>query len=404
MTNISRNKSTLPHLVLVWLCLTSTAPFIFYSWPYHPYKALTFVCLAIMTIILTYTKKFSLSKNITLVFCTQIAYYVIISIAFSAYKNINLCIQLIACMVIVPYIKQFISFRSFAKSYIIIIIAMGIGGVIMFFLHMLIGINPLFEVPYSESGITYFLGLTSTNIYYGTEGIRLIRFSGFFDEPGMFALYAILALLINKIYFDNKKYEKLLIFTTLFTLSMAFYIIVIIYFILFYFQQKYIKYGIAIFLAGSLCYVILNNYSGDNNTMKYLRKFTIERFEKSDDGRLKGNNRIINAEIDKSQFKKSPLWGNPNSNQAGANIYTILARYGIIGSFFYYLPLIYLIFLVFKTHGHFGNIGLKVIMLLLVNFAHRPEFSATITTLILYTMIYKFEEYTYESISHHSGS
>ena len=31
-------------LLLVWITLTSTFPFMFYTWPYHPYKILTFVC------------------------------------------------------------------------------------------------------------------------------------------------------------------------------------------------------------------------------------------------------------------------------------------------------------------------------------------------------------------------
>lgn len=306
---MQRKKNSFWHLVLVWMTLTSTFPFIFYTWPFHPYKLLTFVCLLVMVFLLIVCKgQFSISRNIVYVFTLQIVYYLIISLTFFVFDTYNLVIQIVSCLVIFAYIKQYISFPLFAKSYILLMIYMGIGGVITFFLHALIGLNPLFEIQYSASGISYFLGLTTTNVYYNLDSLRIIRFSGFFDEPGAFALYSIFALVLNKIYFDNRRYETLLIATTLFTFSMAYYVIISVYFILFYTKIEFVKYYIIIVSVIALLGLYLNNYSGDNKTIEYLERFTFDRFETSDDGLLKGDNRVDAQKMDKEVFANNLLW------------------------------------------------------------------------------------------------
>lgn len=393
MKNIQRTKNSFWHLALIWVTLTSTFPFIFYTWPFHPYKLLTSACLILMILLLLVCKsKVSISKNIVYVFILQIIYYLIISLAYFTFDIYNLVIQIISCLVICIYIKQYISFPLFAKSYILFIIYMGIGGVITFFIHVFIGLNPLFEIQYSASGISYFLGLTTTNVYYNLDSLRIIRFSGFFDEPGAFALYSIFALILNKIYYKNRSYEILLIFTTVFTFSMAYYVIIFMYFVLFYAKMKYIKYYMMVVFAIAVFGFYLNNYSGDNRTIEYLERFTFERFETSDDGLLKGDNRVDAQRIDKDIFVNNILCGVVDStNLGGNNIYTVLARFGIVGSIFYYLLIFYFLRLILKLPHKQRVIYLKLLFILLLNLFHRPEFSSAFIIISIYTMIYKIE-------------
>jgi len=376
-------------LMIVWLALTSTFPFIFYSWPGHPYKVLTFLCLAVMLASLLNTKrKVLFDLHILLLIIMQVAYYAVVTIAFNNYSNINLCIQLFALYIIVTYISNFIGFNQFVKSYIYFILLMGIGGVITFFIHLFIGIPPIFEVQYSQTGITYFLGLTSTNAYVNLDGIRFMRYAGFFDEPGAFALYSIFAILLNKIYFDNKKLEYLLIIVTIFTFSLAFYIIIVLYYFLFSFKLRHLRFLLPFFFSISILYVFMINYDGDNTTIKLLNKSTFERFKIEDNNDGSMEERVQSSLHDKKLFLENPILGVQIENiTSGNNFYSIFAKFGFLGSLFYYAFLVYFLLLIFKLKGFQLIFYMKIFIVILMNFFHRPEFSSALILLVIYSMI-----------------
>ncbi len=389
LLKVKNNKS----LLLVWITLTSTAPFILYSWPYHPYKILTFACLALMCFRIILRKKIELSKNLAVVIVLQMAFFFTMALLFSEYKLLNNIVQLFSCLIVLIYINGFIGFEKFAKSYILVMMCMGIGGVLAFFIHLLVGINPLLIVQYSATGTSYFLGLTTTNDYYNLEGLRFLRFSGFFDEPGAFALFAFFALLINKLYFNEKKYELVLIFTTIFTFSMAFYVIVVVYFILFYVKKAYFKQWLFILSLLIVVFSFFSTYNGNDDFLKEVKKNTFERFEQDGSGDFKGNNRADAMKEDKAVFLENPFWGVVDSKKVrGSNIYSILGSYGVLGSVFYYILLVYgiaLIFLITDKASYWK--ALKVMILIALNFFHRPEFASSLIFIIIYTVIYKFE-------------
>lgn len=380
-------------LLLVWITLTSTFPFMFYTWPYHPYKILTFVCLSLMSVFIIQRKKMWLSTNLVILIGTQISFFFTIALLFSEYRLINNIVQLLSCIIILIYINGFIGLENFAKSYIHVMVYMGIGGVLALFIHVLIGIDPLLIVQYSATGTTYFLGLTTTNDYYNLEGLRFIRFAGFFDEPGAFALFAFFALLINKLYFNNKKHEFLLIFTTVFTFSMAFYIVVFVYFILFYLKKTYIKSWLFILALVIILYSFFSTYTGNDNFLIAVKQNTFERFEEDGSGDFKGNNRATAMKADKATFLENPCWGVVDSKKVhGSNIYSILASFGIFGSVFYYILLLYGIALIFliTDKASFWT-ALKIMILIGLNFFHRPEFASAFIFIIVYVLVYKFE-------------
>ncbi len=385
---MSKTKQVLSQII-AWLTLTSTAPFIFYVWPSHPYKILTFACLLVMVLSFLQSKKrIQIDQNITNIILVQILYYAIITSLYYNYSNLNFCIQFVALFIIITFIDNFIGFKNFARSYINIILIMGIGGVITLFIHVFIGISPIFEIKYSALGTTYFLGLTSTNDFYNSDSLRMLRFAGFFDEPGAFALFSIFAIILNKIYFNNLKIEKYLILVTIFTFSMAFFIIIAMYLLLFYLKISHLKYLALVCVGITALYISLSNYKGDNKSLILLNAMTFERFKLDDAGNLAGNNRYEASVNDKKLFLENPLWGEQTENKVrGSNVYSIIANHGLFGAFFYYAFLVYFLYRIVKLTGEKRTLFLKLFILVVANFFHRPEFSAVLILLVIYSMI-----------------
>jgi len=383
-------------LLLLWITLTSTAPFIFYSWPGHPYKLLTLAGIGIMIVqILMKKEERIFDFKILSLIILQITYYLFISFYHSDFSNINLCIQLISFFIIITYINAFIGFKTFVKSYIDITLAMAIGGTLIFFFHALIGIKPLFSVDYSASGTSYFLWLTTTNVYYDVSGMRFIRYSGFFDEPGAFGMYSIFAIILNKIYFQNAKKELWLIILTVFTLSLAFYVSMVLYFLLFYINKSNLKYIVLSFFAILSLYFYLSTNKEDETT-GMIYDSTFKRFEMNDSG-LAENNRSDLSDNDKKIFLKYPLLGAGGTKEkiSGSNLFSILASYGIFGSLFYYVLLLYFIFQIILMSYKYFLFYLKILLLILLNFYSRPEISSVFTLLVFVSIIY-FIRYNFE--------
>jgi hypothetical protein len=398
---MNRIKEKIP-LVLLWLCLTSTAPFIFYSWPGHPYKLLTFFCIVFMLFQMLMNLKV-VRFDITIIFIAiiQVVFYLFSTLYHNDLSDISNFFQVISLIIIIIYIRTFIEYKSFVKSYVWIILLMGIGGTVTFFIHLLVGIKPIFTVNYSETGISYFLGLTSTNVYFNSSSIRIIRFSGFFDEPGAFGLYSLFAIILNRIYFQNSKIEKALIFVTIFTMSLAFYISIFFYFLLFFLNKYNVKYLILIagFIGVSFFIISANK---NNATYEKLYAFTFKRLEMNDRG-LVENGRTSRMEHDKEIFYRYPLFGAGFVNEQikGANLYSAFAHYGIIGCFFYYIFLIYYLFLIIKLRWKKRLFYTKIYLLILLTFYHRPELSSVLTLLVFIFIIYhiKYEvEHTSQNI------
>lgn len=376
-------------LILLWITLTSTAPFIFYSWPGHPYKILTFTGLFFMTVkVMMKNQKQIFDFKILSIIFFQIIYYVFASLYHNDFSNLNLCVQLVSLFIIVTYINGFIGFEKFVKSYIYIILAMGIGGTLIFFVHLFVGVKPLFEVQYSESGTSYFLWLTTSNFYFNVSNIRVLRYSGFFDEPGTFALFSFFAIILNKIYFKNKKMELGLIILTVFTLSVAFYISIIVYFLFFYItRSNFINIIIIATMLSVASFYIISNKEDESISKVY--DFTFKRFEMDDSG-LAGNNRTPLIEHDKSVFYNYPILGSGKTKEEiyGSNLFSVFAQYGVFGSLFYYAFLIYFSYQIMLMNKKDIFFYLKILLLILLNFYSRPEMSSVFTLLIFISIIY----------------
>lgn len=378
------------YILLLWLCLTSTAPFIFFSWPGHPYKFLTFFCLSLMTLLIV--KRYNqpiFDFKIFSILLIQIAFYLFATFYHGDSSNLNLIIQLVSLFLIISFVNGYIGFESFAKSYINVMLIMGIGGTIMFFLHLLIGITPMFSVDYSETGTSYFLGLTTTNVYWDISNIRILRYSGFFDEPGTFSLYSLFAIILNRAFFKEKNIELWLIGLTIFTFSLSFYFVMIFYFLFFYLNLSNVKYFILTIFLITASFFYLDAHK-ENESLKAVYDFTFQRFEMDDSGSgLAKNNRSELSSHDKNVFFNNPLLGVGLAKEEvwGSNFYSIFARYGIVGSLFYYSLLVYLLFLIILLERKKRTIYLKILFIILINFYHRPEMSSVFALLFFVALI-----------------
>lgn len=218
--------------------------------------------------------------------------------------------------------------------------------------------------------------------YKWADALGAVRSAGFYDEPGSFAYVIMLLLIYNKLHFNNKKYELFLLLGGMLTLSMAHFITVIVYILLFY---SYHKKGI--FILTVFLFLMLFFYwwkPEDDPILFHLWDSTFGRFERF----LEGNDvsRNYNAAFD--AFKTYFLTGASDkeilSNFPDATpttLWYILAQNGLTGIILYLLPFIYVtINAVLKKN----LTELKLLFIFFLNFGQRPFYIYPIYFLMIY--------------------
>lgn len=383
------------YLVTVWLFLTSASPFIFYSWPWHPHKKILLLLLCIMSLQLVRIRNVKLNVDFLTVCSTLLLYNIFLLIYWGDSAYVAIITQLLSLIVLMTYIRNFLSCEKFIKTFIYAVVGMAIGGTIIFWVHLFVGVPPLFSVNYAGNSNSYFLYLTCTNSYANLDHIRLLRYAGFFDESGAFSLCSLYAILFNRLYLRNNIIERILIICTMFSMSMAFFVSLAIYYLLFYVNKSNCKRIIPLLLIIVLSFAYINEHKNDNYTFKRLAKWTVERFESSEDGELKGNSRHEHIVADRKVFLENKFLGAGHRAVIGANLYGILGEYGVIGTFVYYIPL-YLLFLrILKAPRCYRIEGLKIFFLLVVNLYHRPNITSVLSMVIIFCFCSYYTSLTY---------
>jgi len=211
-------------------------------------------------------------------------------------------------------------------------------GAIAFVLLFIGIIHPLAEYTLVDGRPFYFFGITCSNAVYG----NIMRPAGFFDEPGALACWGIYALVFNKLFVDNKRVEYVLIVTLLFTLSLAYYVQLLLYLLLFYSNKLKTALPIALLLGAFIMYV-------SSDTSSELYDLTLGRISIFADDGLETTSRAAMTEVSKAYFKQSP-WigiGAQASEDIGVyasdNPYETLGKDGIVGTLALYLPLLYVL-------------------------------------------------------------
>ena len=248
-------------------------------------------------------------------------------------------------------------------SFLTIQALMGAVGFVLFFAGVLPVISTFIEFD-GHKGLFY--GLFTTTV--STDG--LVRVAGFFDEPGAFAFWGVVALLFNKLFVDNKKVEIALIVGLVSTLSMAFFIQMAMYFLLFYRKRRsnMFVYGIMFLML----LLVIASISPELNDAIF------GRFQVNEEtGRLEGDNRTAHSLVCLAIWQSSPLMGVGGNNMiaiadrmgefVGANPFVFLAMDGIIGQIVLWLPLFY-VFVLGKYRKEYRYTAL----ILFLGFMQRP--------------------------------
>lgn len=187
----------------------------------------------------------------------------------------------------------------------------------------------------------YFWGGCFSKTYIG----NMIRPSGYLDEPGALAAWAVYGLMLNYAFIKDKYIDKYLPWFTISTLSVAYFIQMGGFLVLRYIKKVYKLIPIVFLLTLSILYI--NTTKGTDFDI-YSK--TIARFEYNKESGIAGNSRQIAMENSEKIFKENPWFGIGGQNfgrldlKLSDNPYEILAKDGIIGFTVTYLPLIIVLF------------------------------------------------------------
>lgn len=374
-----------------------------------PYTILIPVCaILLIGVNLRGTLRQRIDSNILAIILIQILFSAVWLILHDSSGYINLMSQYFVALIIYCSIVS-IGFERFLTSFKKILVVMGICSLFVFLLGIFINLPYYdeFKNPDGRSNFNFIISFSNT--VYDIGSVRMIRPSGFFDEPGTLAFYLIILLIINELYFRSNLLKYLIILCGSATLSVAFYIIIVIYFIMSikaWFNVKAIIAFVIILMLGLYFTSKLSTEQGD-----VLKRFTIDRVtslfqEKgSGSGYNQGNNRaklidnailavetkpLIGLGLSYSEDPTSVLYG----EFMGANIVGIIGIHGLIGGVMFSLHLLYLVYVCFKHAPNRLDDPKKMLILYLIMIFQRPDYIGGILTYIsVISLIFTVQNY-----------
>lgn len=317
----------------------------------------------------------------------------------------NYIIQFAAVFFVLVYMDTFKLYDNYIKLYLSILIITGIGGIIGFFI-ALSGQEPFLEIQ-TPNRLLYSYYFTLTSVYLDFGEFKLIRYSGYFDEPGKFAYYHLFGLYFAYL----KKYSKrfLLFFAAigLFTTSLAYIVSLLVVFIIYllHIYKISLKKGLVIFSSIVFLFALFNiNNIYESELTNEISKFissrlSIDTSSFTNETRLfVGDNRTQNLIYSYDVFVENPLFGYDkfkpgyNTDRMSSNALAYFARHGVVGALALYFMLAYLIVFVFLKNY---RVSVYIILfIILLNFYQRPYFSSGyMGYLLIPTLLYSIKYY-----------
>ncbi len=389
------STNEIKYMILVWLLWTSTAPFEFYSIiPYHPYKYLV-LFVAITMLLILFRNGIKKSNNIIFIIIIIQAFYSLLSIPIhvislsnftidSSLIYINLFIQLVVVFICFTFINSLSLVHKLAVSLIPVMIVMAGFGMLNLFLGILVNIQPFSFTAISDHRdiSNYILTFSSSVSDFGIASI--IRSSGYFDEPGTFAFYITVTLLINKMYGGSKLSERLLVCFGLCTMSLAFFISVILYYFIYGILEGRIKVIIWLAVIVTSLFLFIVEYRDKSEVNRVIYELTVYRVmtdDITDDRLFHGDNRSDNLTYAKQAFLQAPFFGhgmtahtNEKSEFYGklcCNPLHPFATEGLVGTFVFFLVFIYWGFYI-VNRKKFDYISAGAWIIIFINMLQRP--------------------------------
>lgn len=348
----------------------------------------SFAIVAITIVLLFVVKKVNYNKALVYVAIMQMIGFVMVAMVQGGMGTLSSpFVRMVLAILLVILIdgskEGLVGFYNKYNKWILI---MAVLGTVTWVLATFVGFQPLSAFIERAGGTTmYNYGLTFTKSDMTYTG--MIRYAGFFDEPGAMAYWGMYALIINKLFIKNGRVELFLIICLLFTFSLGFYFQVVVY-LLFFSIGKNSKFTwLSIFAVSILVLLLVNNVS--SNSVLYEKTFgrITETFTESQESGsiFATGNRAEYTENAKRQFLENPIFGAKSGEEAiGNNIYENLANYGVLGCLFILFPYLYIFILAFNNKD---KELLKCALIILLGFTHRPFHNALLYYFIMYSII-----------------
>ena len=167
------------YLLLIWLMITSVAPFTFFLMKWHPYKLLTFFLFSLFVFILFLHRKIKYGEiEILGVWIIQIAYFFVLLAVHADTNYFNLIIQNLVIITAYLIIYNKIGLELFSKSVVWWITIMGVLGSLAFFL-ALMRFQPFSTFTNPDGRTAFNFGLTFTfyprfaDFYFDNQTLKI---------------------------------------------------------------------------------------------------------------------------------------------------------------------------------------------------------------------------------------
>jgi len=367
-------------LIMVFATLLSTYPYVLGRFFLMP--NLTIMIIAEIVVFAVVAASIRRPEHLPLSFSWVCLAQFVIFLFLFAYHNDTFYLLRFALFTFISYFTLYVLQNSvgvlkFAQINNIWITIQAVLGVIGYILITKGFLEPLI-VHHSEisDNVNYFYGITTTN----TIIAGIPRIAGYFDEPGALAQWGVYALVLNRISkYYSRKIELLLSICLVVTFSLAFFVQITIYYIVFYFNRfKKITIVIIVFIG---TFLIAQSYIQKDSV---LYSYTFNRME-SNYGKIETNRDQLTQNA-KEMFLENPFWGkgytNSVENSTGFydNPYETLATCGILGTFALYLPLLVILF------NYRRNGSWQAVVVLTAGYLQRPFHIQYIHYLMIYLL------------------
>lgn len=317
-------------------------PCVFFLMGWLPHYTVNYLLLFIAVMFFVVIKnEYRLPRPIISLLVLQIAVWAIYSVIHGVDTSYFTRILLLCITYLFLEMQLSGEHLGLVKTYNLWLAFQAVAGSIGFILALFGILQPIFEFRELDMRPGYFFGFFTTNTYF--DG--LVRNAGFYDEPGALAFWGMYALIINKLFVDNKKVEILLIFGLISTLSLAYFIQIAVYIFFFYKEKrgKIMPYIVAFLIA----LILLSSFNERTRNAIWGRM----EYDK-ETGTFTGDNRSKMTKVCWDIFKTSPIAGQGARHLieisqerrvfVGANPNFTLACDGLIGQIIAWSPFFFL--------------------------------------------------------------
>lgn len=369
--------------LLYFFALIAGYPCVFYLMGWLPHYTVNYVILFLLAgaAVLIKNGYGGVPKPIAIILIIQIFFWLLYALFYGDDSYFTRVFILLTTLII---LKLQLSYRDkfeFIRTYNFWLVFQTVAGSIGFVLVLMGLLEPLSQFIEMDGRPGYFYGLFTTNSVF--DGF--LRNAGFYDEPGNLANWGVFALLFNKLFIKNKKIEYLLLFGLISTLSLAYFMQVTLYLILFYKNQR--KKVLLLIISFILFLMVLSINEGIDAAI--LGRLVVNE----QTGSIVGDNRSELLVRCWRVFKTSPLIGvgannlvnvvSANVGFVGANYFFNWASDGLLGVFITYIPFLFLL----KLGQRKRQYRYALIIILLGNLGRPYVDTQLMYPLTLYTLL-----------------